>query len=215
MESPPKYEKTLPEIYSEEEMNLFFGSLKRLYHSLTFELLLKTGLREQEAMYLTWSDISFASRTLTLHSKPEYGFKIKDKEERSVPIPSELLERLKRYRTERPKAKLVLGTSTDRPNTKLLRLLKRLVNAAELQCGACQSCKTHNECKKWYLHKFRSTYATMLLRSGLDLRTVQSLMGHSDLESTMRYLRPQDSLHTHATLNSIRWGVVEPTVPFQ
>jgi integrase len=40
------------------------------YHLLVFNLLLKTGLREQEAMHLNWPDISFTTKTLTIHSKP-------------------------------------------------------------------------------------------------------------------------------------------------
>jgi site-specific recombinase XerD len=39
-----------------------------------------------------------------------------------------------------------------------------------------------------YLHKFRATYATTCLRYGVDLRALQTWMGHSDLASTMRYL---------------------------
>lgn len=42
----------------------------------------------------------------------------------------------------------------------------------------------------FWLHKFRATFATRALRSGVDLRTVQMWMGHTDLESTMRYLKP-------------------------
>src|SRR5207302_4535371 len=39
-------------------------------------------------------------------------------------------------------------------------------------------------------YKFRATFATQHLQSGVDLRTVQLWMGHKDLESTMRYLKP-------------------------
>jgi site-specific recombinase XerD len=42
----------------------------------------------------------------------------------------------------------------------------------------------------FWLHKLRATFATRGLRSGVDLRTVQMWMGHTDLESTMRYLKP-------------------------
>jgi site-specific recombinase XerD len=42
------------------------------------------------------------------------------------------------------------------------------------------------------LRGFRCTYCTTLLRSGMDLRTVQSLMGHHGIQSTMRYLRAID-----------------------
>ncbi len=42
-----------------------------------------------------------------------------------------------------------------------------------------------------WLHKFRATFCTRSLRSGVDLSTVQMWMGHTDLASTMRYLEPQ------------------------
>jgi integrase len=112
---------------------------------------------------------------------------------------------LKDYRAAHPKKRFVLGNTKDRPNTKLLRLLKRLVHSADLNCGRCDSCKGREECENWFLHKFRATYCTKLLRSGMDLRTVQKMMGHSDIASTMRYLRPQEDAHTQSRINSIEW----------
>ena len=52
------------------------------------------------------------------------------------------------------------------------------------------------------LHMFRATYCTTALRSGLDLPTVQRLMGHSDLASTMRYLKPQTNASVLDRLNA-------------
>jgi len=201
----PKYDKTMPEIYSAEELKAFYQSLKTDYHRLTFTLLLQTGLREQEAIHLEWSDISMASKTLTIHSKPQYGFRIKDKEERSLPLSDELIRMLRDYRKVNPKMNLVLGTKTDTVNWKLLRALKRQVKSAGLNCGQCKSCRLSVECENWYLHKFRATYCTALLRAGLDLRTVQQMMGHSDLASTMRYLRPAEGAEIQSKVNSIKW----------
>ena len=48
------------------------------------------------------------------------------------------------------------------------------------------------------LHKFRHTYATRLLEKGADIVTLQKLMGHSDIETTRRYLNPEDDLKRKA-----------------
>ncbi|MDA2926794.1 site-specific integrase [Acidobacteria bacterium AH-259-G07] len=45
------------------------------------------------------------------------------------------------------------------------------------------------------LRKFRSTYATRMLRAGFDPRTVQHWMGHKSLETTTRYLAPAKDVH--------------------
>jgi integrase len=201
----PKYEKRIPEIYSPEELKALFASITDEGLSLTYELLLKTGLREQEAVYLYWENIDFAGSKLKVRSKPELEFRIKDWEERDIPIPQDLVERLAAFRSRHPKTRLVTGTRTDRPNGKLLRTLKRLVNKARLACGQCNGCIEHHECEHWWLHKFRSTCITLWLRSGLDLRTVMKLSGHSDLASVMRYLSPAGDDAIKAKVNSMKW----------
>ena len=201
----PKYEKTVPEVYSTEELKAFFASIKDKHLYLIFETLLKCGLREQEAVYLTWDNIDFATGTLKVRSKPEFDFKIKDKEERDIPIPADLLERLSAYREKHPDGRLVTGTATDKPNKKLLRTLKRLVKAAELNCNHCTSCKARKECERWWLHKFRATCITRLLQSGMDLRTVMKFSGHSDLESVMRYLSPAADAAIKAHVDNVVW----------
>lgn len=49
--------------------------------------------------------------------------------------------------------------------------------------------------ERFHLCKFRSTYATRMLRAGFDVRTVQHWMGHKSLETTMRYLSPAKDVH--------------------
>jgi integrase len=44
--------------------------------------------------------------------------------------------------------------------------------------------------ENFWRHKFRATFATRCLGAGVDLRTVQQWLGHSDMESTMHYLKP-------------------------
>jgi integrase len=201
--SAPKYEKTLPQAYTSEELDAFFGTLTDDQHVVTFKLALQCGLREQELMYVQWPDLDFKHKIVRVRSKPDWGFRIKDKEERDLPMPDGLSALLKALKDESAGQLFVTGTSGNKPNTHLLRTLKRLAKAGGLNCGACASCVERDECEKWFLHKFRSTYATTLLRKGVDIRSVQKLMGHSDLESTMRYLRPAEDAELQAKVNSI------------
>ena len=201
----PKYEKTVPEVYATEELRNFFDSIKDEHLYLIFEILLKCGLRDQEAVYLTWENIDFATGTLRVRSKPEFDFKIKDKEERDLPIPADLLDRLKSYRAQHPVGRLVTGTATDKPNRKLLRTLKRLAKAAGMNCGQCAGCRAHKECERWWLHKFRATRITRLLQSGMNLRTVMRFSGHSDLASVMRYLSPASDAAIKAHIDGVEW----------
>lgn len=55
------------------------------------------------------------------------------------------------------------------------------------------ACSKGPHCSKWFLHKFRHTFATNQLEEGVSIRTLQEWLGHSDLESTMVYLKYVDS----------------------
>jgi integrase len=204
----PQFEESIPEVYTLAEMAAFFAAVKDAKLALTFELMLKCGLREQEAMYLEWSSVDLERGKLRVRRNPRYGFKVKDKEQREIPIEAAHLARLKAMRKKFPQIYLVTGTRSDKPHTHLLRALKRLVNKAKLQCGSCDGCrrKLNPECEHWFLHKFRATYITMLLREGMDLRTVMKYSGHSDLESVMRYLSPADDERARGIVNSVRWS---------
>jgi integrase len=202
----PKYETTLPEIYSEVELRTLFSSDLSDGHRLLYLLLLKSGLRDQEAQHLEWSDIDWYGGTLTVRSKARFNHKIKDAEERAVPLPPDLLENLGKWRADHPDTRLVLGTSNDRPNTKWLPVLKRHARKAGLNCGRCSSCEERGQCAHFTLHAFRRTYATTLLRAGLDVRTVQRYMGHSDMESTMRYLTPASGEAARTAIAKVNWG---------
>ncbi|MGC1780972.1 MAG: site-specific integrase [Acidobacteriaceae bacterium] len=201
----PRYEEQLPEVYTEQEIQAFFAAVaKDPYHTVIYSIALMCGLREQELMHIEWQDVDWQQRTLRIRAKAQWDFKVKDSEERDVPIPAPLIEILTAWHKERPKHKLITGTKGDKPNRKLLRMLKRIVYAAKLNCGACDGCRgKHHECHHWWLHKFRATYITRLHRGGLDLRTVMSLSGHSDLESVMRYLRPAEGMALQSTIDGL------------
>ena len=167
----------------------------------------KLGLREQEIMYAEWADFDWHESAFRVQGKKHWGFAVKDSEQREIPCPADLLARLDARRQTHPQARLVVGTSSDSPNSKLLRSLKRLAKRSGLKCGKCQGCFGNlKECQEWTLHKLRRTYCTTLLRNGVDLKTVKHYMGHADLASTMRYLRPAAGREAQHRINSIQFA---------
>lgn len=202
----PKYERKLVTVYDAADvtalLNVADGEL-----GLALEMALKLGLREQELMFAEWGDVHWQDATFRVQGKPHWGFKVKDSEQREVPIPADLLYRLEEWHARRPDSRLILGTENDKPNGHFLRALKRLAKREGLNCGACAGCTgPTGECRQFTLHKLRRTYATTLLRNGLDVRTVQAYAGHADLETTLRYLRPASSRESQEKINAITWG---------
>jgi len=154
-------------------------------------------------MHLGWENIDLRQRVLRVQAKPQWGFSPKDAEERTIPLEGDLAVRLERWARKRKGTRLVFGTRSDLPNNHLLMACKRTARRAGLNCGQCQTCREKNECERWFLHRFRATFATKCLQGGMDLVTVQRLLGHSDLKSTMRYLVPARGASVQARVNGI------------
>lgn len=201
----PKYEAALPTIYERDQISTLL-SQDDPYMRMAMSMALKLGLREQELMHAEFRDVNWSEKTYRVQGKMEWGFKVKAHEQRDIPIADDLYEELLAWRKEHKGESLILGTSGLRPNTHLLRALKRLAKNADLNCGHCGGCQSDSrECEEYTLHKFRRTYITTLLRSGIDLRTVQAYAGHKDLASTMRYLRPASGVEARARVNAVQW----------
>jgi integrase/recombinase XerD len=199
----PVYTEEEPETYEPEELTEFFAACAP-DEKLLFQFFLMSGFREQETMYITWRDVNQKASTVSVKHKPQYHWTPKAYKERSVPVPTPFLAELVASKPAKAKpADLVFPTASGKPDTHILRSLKRLVQRAELNCGLCDSCVARNECERWWLHKFRATFATTCLQNGLDLKTVQSWLGHSDLQSTMRYLKAARGAAVQAKVESI------------
>jgi len=188
----PRYAEEEPEIYEKEEVNTLFANCDP-EERLWFEFFLMTGMREQEIMHCYWSDVNLAASTVKVSHKPDRGWTPKAYKERTVPIPAKLVKSLKAWKLKSAdkNCNLLFPTSGCNPKLNFLDDLKAVAERAKL------------DKENFRLHKFRATFATWALWKGVDLRTVQLWMGHKDIESTMRYLKPSRSKETHAKVNEI------------
>jgi integrase/recombinase XerD len=187
----PRYTEEEPEIYEQEELDKLFKACNE-EERLWFEFFLMTGMREQEVMHTYWSDVNFAASTVRVSHKPDRGWTPKAYKEREIPIPTKLVKKLKVQKAQADKTcGLVFPTSGCNPKLDFLDCLKACAERAKLDKD------------DFWLHKFRSTFATRCLWAGVDLRTVQQWLGHSDMESTMRYLKPSRSQAVQEKVNDI------------
>ena len=169
---PLSVTRTIVDTYEEREIEKFFRACT-VEEQAIFKTFYYTGLRDQELAHLHWADLNLAKGILSVRAKPEEGFIPKGWEERKIPLHPELVTILREL--PRRHEVLVFPSFKGNPNGHLLRMLKDVVSGARVP-------------GRWYLHKFRKTFATRALEKGADIRTVQALLGHKNITTTARYL---------------------------
>jgi site-specific recombinase XerD len=140
-----------------------------------------TGLRITEVVSLQPKHID--SARMVLHVERGKGQK-----PREVPLSDVLLRQLRGYwRCDRPKVEdspwLFPGRTADKP-----------MHVTTIQVACQQARRAAGIAKHATPHTLRHCYATHLLEGGVDLRTVQVLLGHSDLGTTAIYTHVQRKL---------------------
>jgi integrase len=186
----PRYTEEEPEIFSREEIESFFSVCDRR-ELVLFKTFLMSGCREQEIMHLDWKDLNFRHNTIRVSHKPEFHWTPKAYKEREIPVPDSLIALLKDWTATRNRecALVFPNGGGCKPDGHFLRQCKAVAQRAKLNAD------------EFWLHKFRATFATWALWAGVDLRTVQQWMGHTDMESTMRYLKPNRSQAVREKVN--------------
>jgi integrase/recombinase XerD len=161
------------------------------------QFFLCTGARDREVQFASWADTDYTSKIFSVTEKLDIGFTPKDSEEGPIPIPDSLVVLLRNRRKRYPDSRLIFPGSGGNPNRHFLRTVKRLALKAGLNCGHClnksgQCCAVKPVCKRFELHRFRKTFATMHHEAGVPVRTIQRWLRHSDLETTLKYLAASD-----------------------
>ena len=171
----PRRERKLPLILSREEVKALLQAPRSLRHRTMLAVLYGSGLRVAEAAQLKVSDIDTPRNVLWVRLG-------KGSKDRQTLLSPRLLELLRGYwRAERPVEWLFPGADPNRPiSAKAIYLACR--NAAQI-AGLS---------KPVHPHSLRHAFATHLLEAGTNLRCIQLLLGHANLETTARYLQVAD-----------------------
>jgi site-specific recombinase XerD len=166
-----KRPKTLPAVLSRDEVARLFARVPQPVERLILQTTYACGLRASEVLGLRVVDIDSSRMLLWVR----HGKGAKD---RAVPLSPALLEALRgHWRQRRPAIWLFPGRTPS--GRRSLGALQRVVRRAVAAAGLT---------KKVSLHTLRHSYATHLLEAGVDVVTIQRLLGHRDLETTARYL---------------------------
>lgn len=178
-----KRPKSLPVVLSREEVHQLLACVERPVYRLLLTTLYAAGLRISEGLHLQVPDVDSARMVLHIRSG-------KGQKDRFVPLSPKLRDDLRTWwRLRRPTTWLFPG----RNNYPLSASgVQRACRAAAIAAGLAKHATPHT---------LRHSYATHLLEAGLDVRTLQKLLGHNQLGTT--------ALYTHVTDERLQ-GVVSP-----
>jgi len=172
------HEKKLPIVLSKEEVKRLLKTPELLKHRVLFGILYGCGLRCFEVRNIKLSNLDFDRKML--HVQQGKGSK-----DRYVPLPDILIRGIKTYiAQEKPNVWLFNGKPGERAggdfdNRYSNRSIQSVVKKTAKEAGII---------KEMSVHTLRHTYATHLLEDGLDILSIQKLMGHTYIQSTLIYL---------------------------
>jgi site-specific recombinase XerD len=166
----PKQPQKLPEILSREEVWRLLTALPHPRHRLILAVVYAAGLRVSEAIALKVSDIDADRMTVRIAQG-------KGAKDRYVPLAKRLLQDLRAYwKTTPPGVWLFANRQGTRPID--ITVAQKIYMMAKLRAGIQ---------KHGGIHALRHAFATHLLEAGTDLHTVQRLLGHRHISTTLRY----------------------------
>ena len=167
----PRVEHKKMRVLSPDELNQILKVCKTIRDKSLILFMVDTGVRQSEACFLDWIDVDIPAGVVNVR-------KTKNKKSRSVFIGVKVRRALLRYRRtishedNDPLFQTYSGTRLTPSG--LRQVLRRISEKSGIKFSA---------------HDLRRTFATLSLRAGMNVLHLQSLLGHSSLEMTRRYVQ--------------------------
>lgn len=177
---PPKVEKKMPEVLTVREVDLLLAqptqeTPKGIRDKAMLELLYATGIRVSELIHLTCEDVNLSMGYITCRDKEK---------ERVIPFGSVARRALHHYLADGRKVfvgdketEVLFTNCSGRPMSRqgFWKILKGYAASAGIE-------------KDITPHTLRHSFAAHLIQNGADVRSVQEMMGHSDISTTQMYV---------------------------
>jgi integrase/recombinase XerD len=171
----PKDRRRLPTVLSPEEVSRLINAAGTLFRRTLLMTLYGTGMRRSELAHLKVGDID--SQRMIIRVVAGKGGK-----DRDLPLSPTLLETLREYwRWRKPKLYMFPTRTRGLP-------IEEPISDKTVWIACSEAARRAGINKRVMPHTLRHSWATHLLEVGTDLRTIQVLLGHGDLETTAQYL---------------------------
>jgi integrase/recombinase XerD len=185
----PKKQRRLPTVLSLEEITRLINAAGNLQQRALLMTLYGTGMRRTEVSLLKVNDID--SQRMMIRVERGKGGAGRD-----IPLSLTLLETLREYwRWKKPRLYLF-------PSSERKRGTEWPISDHTIWYACAEAARHAGLTKRVSPHCLRHSFATHLLEAGTDLRTIQILLGHGDLETTAKYLHLSQR-HLRAVANPL------------
>ncbi len=157
---------------NEEECEILLNNSSGNLHDLIL-LALNAGLRFGELIALTWKDVDFNKKILSINKAVARGRlgTTKSNKNRHIPLTNSVLEMF--HNRKRDNELIFSENDTFLVQAKYVKKIHKLCKDLEF--------------RRIGWHVLRHTFASHLAQKGISLKAIQELLGHSDIQTTMRY----------------------------